>query len=335
MICQMASLMVNVADIEKVLESERGMTATDIAKQLAVDRREVSRILHGEQSRFTQGEDGIWRLMPRQKSHEVVRRPGPFGPARDLLPKDQQLEVVSADTPCYVALDRMISLGYSVVPVRDGSGHIIGVFSLAAFTERVNGVADSNISVRSICDQSVEDCMTLPQFLDPDRYIDTTVDWSNVDYVIVGSQEEPVGILTITDVWAKLNDFAEAYVLINEIEADVRTLIAFVANVRLTDWINDLKMPPHASRPQSLEEFTFSQYSLLMCEKKVRWPCFEPVLAQPRDLFISEFERINKLRNEFMHFKVSSSVARCNQLRAFRDRTRAAISRASRTNVED
>jgi hypothetical protein len=124
-------------------------------------------------------------------------------------------------------------------------------------------------------------------------------------------------------------------VLINEIEADIRTLIAFVADKRLPGWIDDLKMPPYASRPKSLEEFTFSQYSLLMCEKKVRWPYFEAVLAQSRDLFTSEFDRINKLRNEFMHFKVRSSLARCNQLRAFRDRTRAVIVRARWTDTED
>ena len=76
-------------------------------------------------------------------------------------------------------------------------------FSLSAFAERVNGIADTDVSVRSICEQSVEDCMTPTQFLGPDFYIDTTVDWGNVDYVIVGSREEPIGILTITDVWAK------------------------------------------------------------------------------------------------------------------------------------
>ena len=176
--------------------------------------------------------------------------------------------------------------------------------------------------------------MTPPLFLDPDLYIDTTVDWSNVDYVIVGSREEPIGILTVADVWAKLNDFAEAYVLINEIETDIRALIGIVAKDRLTEWIDNIKMPLHASKPQSLDEFVFSQYSQLMLEKKVCWPCFEPVLGQPRDLFMSEINQINKLRNDFMHFKEQTSVARCNQLRAFRDRTRTAIGRACRTDIE-
>ena len=169
--------------------------------------------------------------------------------------------------------------------------------------------------------------MVAAKFLDPDLYIDTTVDWSNVDYVIVGTREEPLGLLTVSDVWAILNDFAGAYVLLNEIETDLRRLIALVAGERLAEWIGNMKTPAHTAKPQSLDEFTFNQYFLMMGEKKVRWPCFEPVLGQPRDLFISEFDRVNTLRNEVMHFKGQTSVARCNQLRAFRDRTRKAIER--------
>ena len=319
--------MITVADIVRILKAQPGMKASAIAKHLEVERREVNGILYRNLHLFTKNDDDTWRSAPGTRPHELDRRPGPFGPARDLIPKDQQLEIISANTPCFVALDRMISLNYSTVPVRDGSGHIVGVFSFASFADRINGVSDSNVPVNSICAQSVEDCMSTAKFLDPDLYIDTTVDWSNVDYVIIGTREEPLGILTVSDVWAILNDFAEAYVLLNEIETDLRRLITLVAGEKLAEWISTLKVAPHAAKPESLEEFTFSQYFLLMGEKKVRWPCFEPILGQPRDLFTTEFKRVNTLRNELMHFKGQVGVAQCNQLRAFRDRTRKAIER--------
>ena len=43
--------------------------------------------------------------------------------------------------------------------------------------------------------------------------------------MIVGTAREPLGILTIADVWTILHRFTEAFVLIHEIELELRRLI--------------------------------------------------------------------------------------------------------------
>ncbi len=64
------------------------------------------------------------------------KRPGPFGPAWALLPKDQQVLVLEGSTPASDAIERMVDNDYSQMPVVDKSGRIIGVFSWKSFGKR-------------------------------------------------------------------------------------------------------------------------------------------------------------------------------------------------------
>jgi len=47
------------------------------------------------------------------------RRPGPFGPAWALLPKDQQPLVLEGSTPASDAIERLVDNGFSQIPVAD------------------------------------------------------------------------------------------------------------------------------------------------------------------------------------------------------------------------
>lgn len=44
-------------------------------------------------------------------------RPGPFGPARILLPEDQKIETIRDNETTASALERMVDTGYSQLPV--------------------------------------------------------------------------------------------------------------------------------------------------------------------------------------------------------------------------
>lgn len=319
-----------LSSIHNILDESPDIKAGAIAKRLDQDRTSVNSALHSNKELFHQNDDWTWRLQKPQEGRRVVRRIGPFGPAKDLIPKDQQLEIVSADTPCHIAIALMVELNYSTLPVRGVNNKIVGVFTWKKFITRIHGLVGSNIQVTKCLDQTVEDYLDEAKFLDPELYIDTEVDWSSKEYVIVGTREDPWGILTISDVWAKLNDFAEAFVLLHEIEHDLRELIEAVAVDNLREWISDLTVPEGKPQPSSLRDFTFRQYYQLICEKSTRWPHFEPHLRQPRDLFTAEFTNVNDLRNEVMHFRGEPSASRCFQLRTFRDRTRKAIQRVSR-----
>jgi hypothetical protein len=68
------------------------------------------------------------------------------------------------------------------------------------------------------------------RFIDREVYIDTETDWGQIDYVLVGSDDNLIGILSLSDVFGRLNDFAEAFVILYEIEHEIRELIRDVAD---------------------------------------------------------------------------------------------------------
>ena len=52
------------------------------------------------------------------------RRPGPFGPACALLPKDRQPLILESATPASDAIERLVDNGFSQAPVVDKAGTI-------------------------------------------------------------------------------------------------------------------------------------------------------------------------------------------------------------------
>ena len=150
------------------------------------------------------------------------RRPGPFGPALALLPIDQQVLTIPDDTLAADALERLVDNGYSQLPVTNANGEIIGVFSWQSFGKRVSELREVNINFMSLMVKDTD--LEAARFIAPETYIDTSTDWSKIDHVLVGSKDKLLGLLTISDVLGRLNDFAEAFVLLFEIEHEIREL---------------------------------------------------------------------------------------------------------------
>ena len=140
------------------------------------------------------------------------RRPGPFGPASALLPVDQQPLIIADTTKTADALERMVDSGFSQLPVSDKSGNVIGVFSWQSFGRRISELSTTKIDVLTLAVKDTD--LEQPQFIAPDTYIDTTTDWGRIDYVLVGEPANLMGVLSISDVLGRLNDFAEAFVLL-------------------------------------------------------------------------------------------------------------------------
>lgn len=249
-----------------------------------------------------------------------TKRPGPFGPAWALIPRDQQVLTIDADKPAHEAVDRMIDNRFSQLPVTDDQSRIIGVFTWASFGSRA---ADFRGQVKmNAADMPVRDFMETPRFIDPQVYIDTETDWGNIDYVLVGDPGDLLGILCIADVLARLNDFAEAFVLIYEIEHEIRDLIGeLVDDTELKVLIDNMNIPAQARRPESLVDFTFDQYRSLMCSKST-WPKFEPLFQTKREVVNNDLEDITKLRNVVFHFRRGITNRDTDRLRRFRDKLR-------------
>ncbi len=253
--------------------------------------------------------------------HQFRRRPGPFGPAWALLPKGQQPLSVEDTTLIFDALDRMMDNNYSQIPVKNKEGKIIGVFTWKSFCKRVSDLRGVKASFRPI-DLPVKEAMEPAKFIHPEVYIDTETDWTDLDYVLVGSDADIVGILSIADVLGRLNDFAEAFVLVYEIEHEVRDLIRDVCDEqRLHSLIEAMQLPPDAKRPSHLEDFTFIQYKALICTKS-NWPSFEQVFDTMRELVDSDFGEVADLRNAIVHFRRQITPRETDRLRRFRDKLR-------------
>lgn len=281
------------------------------------------------------------------------KRPGPFGPAWALLPKDQQPLVLDGSTPVGDAIERLVDNGFSQVPVTDKAGRIIGVFTWQSFGKRVSDLRSATIKPIEL---SIRDAMERPRFIDPNVYIDTETDWGDIDHVLVGTDEKLVGILCISDVLGRLNDFAEAFVLLYEIEHEIRDLIrnlyddgelanvleAMMASLNrpAAEAVEELKQVIEergtipavgkairllrsgvSGRVECLEDFTFAQYRTLIC-REANWPRFEPVFDTRRELLNADFGEINELRNIVFHFRRGITPKDTDRLRRFRDRLR-------------
>ena len=262
------------------------------------------------------------------------KRPGPFGPAWALLPKGQQPLLLDEDTPTGDAIERLIDNGFSQIPVKDKSGRIIGVFTWRSFGKRVSDLHATNINPTQL---PIREAMERAQFIDPEIYIDTETDWNDIDHVLVGTDRNLVGILCISDVLGRLNDFAEAFVLLYEIEHEIRDLIrdvyddgelsevlnAMLASARrpAAEVVDELQQlvkqqgtipavgkamrllrAELSERLESLEDFTFAQYRSLICSE-ANWPRLEPVFHTRRELVNADLDEVNQLRNVVFHFR--------------------------------
>lgn len=252
------------------------------------------------------------------------------------------------------ALERMMDAEFSQMPVINNEKKVSGVLSWRSFGKRVLDLRGNKLDATDLC---VRDCMEGAVFISPDTYIDTdkATDWSEVDYVLVGDPTNVIGVLTVSDVFGRLNDFAEAFVLLYEIELDLRDMISDVLDAdklksicneftqstpplrKLAEQLYDefdqavtperlepimAEMSPENTRPiRSLSELSFGHYLEIVCSKK-RWPHFEPLFLSPRALVQADMKKVNHLRNIIFHFRRQITTRDTDRMRRFRDKLR-------------
>lgn len=295
-----------------------------------------ARATHRPESRATETAPG--KAPAVEEPAKVVRpspvppRPGPFGPARDLLPAQSRIEMVAGNTSVKTVIELMSEMDYSQVLVRGPEARAIGVFSWRQFTLRAHALHDLKDAFSKVLAYPVDQFMRPlrpTDFVGPDEYIDTDVDWIGNDFVVVGSPEDPLGILTISDVWGILNDFAEAFVLLHEIELILRSIVWSVAGDLTDEWLARMRTPEGQAPPRTLEDLTLHQFGTLICQKQDRWPRFADHIGGPREVFHTDLMNVVAIRNDVMHFRRKATPTMCGHLTDFRDRLRAVLHRAS------
>jgi hypothetical protein len=228
--------------------------------------------------------------------------------------------IAHEDDLVWSALEQMIDEGFSQIPVRNSEGEISGIFSWQSFGKRALDLRGNKLDATEL---TVRDCMDEPVFISPETYIDTdkATDWSRIDYVLVGAPDNLIGILTTADVFGRLNDFAEAFVLLYEIELDLRDVIeTLLTDEEREDVFKELTQPK-AKPIRDLKDLSFSQYLDIMCSRD-RWARFEPFFRCQRELVDADLKRINELRNDVFHFRRQITVRDTDRLRRFWERLR-------------
>lgn len=243
------------------------------------------------------------------------RLPGPFGPAIDLLPKEQRIEKVRHDESVSSAIERMSDNEYSQLPV-ERDGEVIGLFTWRSYAKRV-GIGQTTEPSSGL---TVGECLSVPIFVSPTDFIDSAIDWSELDCVLVGSPAEMLGLLAIYDVVGRLQDFSEAFCLIHEIEHLLRAMLReAVGEERLAEMLATMTVPPKFPQPEALTDLTFAMYGGLACSRS-RWEEFAPMFFGDRSSLRTAIDDIAKIRNVVFHFKRPVTANDADQLRRFRTR---------------
>jgi CBS domain-containing protein len=257
-------------------------------------------------------------------NNDTLPRPSPFGPARILVPENQQVICIPSSTAVSDALRKMIDANFSQLPVIDQNKRIVGVFSYRSLGERVYELQDK-IALSTL---PVSECLEPAKFLGPDEYIDTSnaVDFYEDDYVIVGTPDDVLGILSVADVFIRLNDFAEAFVLLHETELGLRRLIeenlgpeGVSAALEAINTRNR-QQRLHGRPLMTIEDCEFHHYIDLVTSKS-NWPAFEKSFpSATRELINRELFLVNDIRNDVVHFRRQITRADTVVLNRFRDR---------------
>lgn len=261
------------------------------------------------------------------------KRPGPLGPAKELLPKDQEPLIVAADTPAHEAVELMFDNRFSQVPVSDANGTIIGVISWRSFGKRLADLKALSSSINPV-ELPVYEFVEAPVFMEPDAWIDTKTDWENFDYVLIGSDKKLVGILSLSDVVARFNDFSEMFVLLFEIECELRALITDICKGALPSLTKSLSFPQGTRAPERVEDIPFDAYKWFICSK-ANWAVFQRFFGTSRELLESDFDEVTVLRKQIHSLSCDIQPRDIDRLRRFLDkirfdRTKVRLQEASR-----
>jgi hypothetical protein len=255
---------------------------------------------------------------------------------------------------------------FSQLPV-SAQGEIIGVFSWRAFCTRLMEFPESLRLKIDAARLPVREFVVRAQFVDEDEYIDTSTkaNWNEQDFVLIGTPKALSGVLAVSDVLARLYDFAEAFVLVYEVEMALRDLIrtalpdaeqlrqvilrlttksgdeakrkidAILRRVAPEDsgrqqWVNAIVAACAREKPiDDLEDLTFDQYRLIVVDQ-ANWPLFEPGFFSQREIVDVDLESVRKIRNDAMHFRRAIKTPDTYQLRRLRDRLRGARERLAK-----
>jgi predicted transcriptional regulator len=222
-----------------------------------------------------------------------------------VLPDDQEIYTVSADSLIRDVVLEMITRGFTCVPVLCPRGGVIGVFSFKSFSQALASQTHRDI-MNDRCapgELEVNEYMDEAHFVSPTAEMKSVIDdLSQQDVLLVGDRGKPIGVLTATDFLNYLYKVASPFVLLSEIELAIRALIASVFS---KDELADAAKQASSERvkiSERLEEMTFDNYKLLICNRH-NWTAMSARLGSTRHRVSGKLNEMCHLRNQVFHFR--------------------------------
>lgn len=191
-------------------------------------------------------------------------------------------------------LDKAITLmmmnGYSQLPVMGNSRKIIGYISWETIGEARSKGVDTN----EVKNYKREDVSVLRR--DMPLMLAIREIYKKDFIVVVENDGTPCGIVTTADVSSQFLTWTEPFVMLEQIENQVRHLL----NEKIL--LEDLKniCQEEEREVNAIDDLTFGEYQRLF-ENPKHWDRIG-LKSFDRSLFVQMFEDVRKIRNDVMHF---------------------------------
>ncbi|MEF2549054.1 CBS domain-containing protein [Aurantimonas sp. E1-2-R+4] len=209
---------------------------------------------------------------------------------------NMELISVSPDDPISRAVSLMMFHDFSQLPVLTSPREIKGVVSWRHVGERLSSGATV---------QSVQDCMGTPVVVsDADSFFSTLRIIVENEYVFVRRQDRTIGgIVTTTDLGLQFRQLTEPFLLINEIENQVRGIL-----FRWVKFSKEILGEAQIARPaKSFHDLTFGEYIRIFENKKTLPDPFP--MNIDRVHLCKVLNDVREIRNDIMHFSPDPTPA--------------------------
>ena len=255
------------------------------------------------------------------------RRTGPFGPAGEIVPRNQSVVKLSAEDSMLAAFERLCDDGFNQAPVVEGS-RCLGVLR---FFSAVQGLMQEQWFRDKFATLKVRNFVDLnPRYIGVDDWVDIGFDWQQDDLALVGTPDALEGIVTATDILRRLTDYAQAFVHLEGIEHDTRELLELALPLPASEeavLAAFVDGPRPIKSLKSYDECEFWQYALIF-GREATFAQLQDFCIWDRGPLVNRLKRVSTIRNTLLHFRGRATDREVSELEQFARHAASALARA-------
>ncbi|MCC7365098.1 MAG: CBS domain-containing protein [Dehalococcoidia bacterium] len=213
----------------------------------------------------------------------------------NLEASENQPEMITAQASITEAITRMELHDYSQLVVGNGPGSVKGLVSYKS-------IARAQLLGKAICVGDALDT-TVPRVDQHAPLLEVIAHFQKHDAVLVfGVTKALRGIVTPADIAIEFSDMAGPFLLIGQIEEQLRWLVKRWLEREGIDLAAALKLETtkNGSAPQKIEDLTMGELHWIL-SVPANWKGIG--IPYDRTTFCQEFDRIREIRNAVMHFR--------------------------------